>query len=170
MSLAADTLGIFLAFVLLIATAHKLLEPARYGASAAQLIGAPMSTGMLAARAAGVVEGLAALALLMEATRQAGAIIAAALWLIYSLAVWRAAARGALFDCGCTLVGRARKPSGLSPLSPLFLAFGAVVLAVAPGEAGLMAEAPFAAVAFLCLRFAAEEIALSFRQKEQSAR
>jgi hypothetical protein len=82
MSLAADTLGIFLALVLLIAAAHKLFEPARYGASAAQLIGTPMATGILVARAAGVVEGLAALALLMEATRQAGAIIAAALWLI----------------------------------------------------------------------------------------
>lgn len=169
MSLLADTLGIFLSLVLLVSAAHKMLEPRRLGTAAAKLARMPEAIGMTLARGAAAVEALAALAILMTPTRQGGAIAAALLWLAYAVTMWRASSSGATFDCGCTLGGRAGRASPGSAVSPLLLSLGAALLTVAPDAPGIDAAAPFAAAAFLALRFAAEELSITSRQRLSTA-
>jgi hypothetical protein len=159
MSLVADTLALFLALVLGTSALHKVRQPTRLGAAAANLAGVSDADGMTLARLAAAVESLAALALVIPTTRVGGAGIALVLWSTYALLVWRAAARGAAFDCGCTLVRPKPGRDRLSPLSPLILALCAAGLAVLPVQGPIQLQAAFAAAALVCLRFAAEEIA-----------
>lgn len=158
MSLLADTLALFLALVLAAAALHKIRQPGRLGAAAANLAGVSAFHGGLLATAAATAEILTAAALVVPFSRLAGALAALAIWALYAFLVWRAAARGTAFDCGCTLFRRKSGGDRLSPVSPLFLALCASLLALLPSASDFGPQAVFAACALFCLRFAAEQI------------
>lgn len=149
-------LALFLALVLIGAAAHKVVQRERLALSVERLLGltAPMAALMLAL--AGVLEGLAALALLIPATQPAGAAGAAMIWTLYALALLRR--RGALLDCGCDFAARDKPVDTAMILRPAGLAVLALGCVLVPPAAWTI-ETPFAAAALLALWFAASELA-----------
>jgi hypothetical protein len=149
-------LALFLALVLIGAAAHKATSRERLTHATGRLLGlsAPMAAAVLAV--AGVLEGLAALALLIPATLPAGAAGAAMIWTLYALALLRR--RGAVLDCGCDFAARDKPVGAAMILRPAGLAVLALGCALAPPAAWTI-ETPFAAAALLALWFAASELA-----------
>lgn len=147
--------ALFLAMVLLVAAGHKAREPQRLATATARLSGAGPATAPLLLAMAGTTEVLAALALLLPATRVGGALAAAALWSLYGLALLRR--RGERLDCGCDLVAREKPVTLAVALRPVALATLALGVALLPAPA-FAADTPFAALALLALWFAAGEL------------
>jgi hypothetical protein len=171
MSLVADALALFLAMVLVASAVQKFVQPQRLGAAAARLAGVRQAYGPLLARMAAAVEFMAASALVFPVVRFEGALAALALWSTYAVLAGRAAARGGVFDCGCTLFRPKSIAASPSALSPGLLAAIAAGLLMLPESTGVEPQAFLAAATLLCLRFAAEEIAAARRaiQKAQTA-
>lgn len=149
-------MALFLALVLLGAAAHKAMQRERLTHAIARLIGLTAPMAALVLVLAGVLEGLAALALLVPATQSAGAAGAAGLWALYALALLRR--RGAVLDCGCDLQQREQPVSTATIARPGLLSALALACALMPG-AGWSIETPFAAAALVALWFAASELA-----------
>jgi uncharacterized membrane protein YphA (DoxX/SURF4 family) len=149
-------LALFLTLVLIGAAAHKAASRERLTHAVQRLLGlsAPMAALVLAL--AGVLEGLASLALLIPATSAAGAAGAALIWTLYALALLRR--RGAVLDCGCDFAARDKPVDTAMILRPALLAALALSCALAP-PAQWSVETPFAAAALLALWFAASELA-----------
>jgi hypothetical protein len=118
-------LSFFLALVLAGSAGHKALAHERMALAAARLLGLRASLGILALIAAGVVEGAAALCLLVPALHGAGVAMAVALWAVYAIALARH--RGETLDCGCDLVARSRKIGAAHILRPAALALLALI-------------------------------------------
>lgn len=149
-------LALFLALLLGLSAAHKLVARAELAPVAARLAGTSAALGPMLLAAAATIEALAALALLLPPLRSAGALGAALLWAGYALALWRR--RGETLDCGCDLVRRARPVTMIAWARPLMLAALALALVPAPA-ASFTLETPFAALALLSLWLAAAELA-----------
>ncbi|MBD3728165.1 MAG: hypothetical protein IE933_00500 [Sphingomonadales bacterium] len=152
--MAAVTLALIL--LLVASAAHKFIQRDSMAPVTARLVGVPAAAGALVLLLAASAEILAALALVMPATRLGGAMAAAAIWTSYAVALLRH--RGSVLDCGCDLVRR-EKPVGLfAILRPVLLAAAALSVALVPPR-GWTVDAPFAAAALLALWFAASELA-----------
>ena len=161
--------ALFLALVLLGAAAHKAVQRERLTHAVARLLGLSAPMAALVLVLAGVLEGLAALALLIPATQTAGAAGAAGLWALYALALLRR--RGAVLDCGCDLQRREQPVSTATIARPALLGALAAACALVPG-AGWSIETPFAAAALVALWLAASELAAlaAHPSKHRSAR
>lgn len=168
MSLVADALALFLAMVLTASGVQKFLQPQRLGAAAARLARVRQVHGPLLARMAAAVEFMAAGALVFPVVRFEGALAALALWSTYTVLAARAAARGDVFDCGCTLFRPKSIAASPSALSPGLLATIAAGLLMLPASTGVEPQAVMAAATLLCLRFAAEEIAAACRSIQEA--
>jgi len=149
-------LWLFLAVLLATSAGHKLIARERLAVAAARLAGMPLAMGPALLLASASAEVLAALALLAEPLRQAGAIAASALWSLYAVALF--ARRGQVLDCGCDFVRRERPVAAPAIARPALLAVLALIVASQP-VTGFQADAPFAAMALLALYFAASELA-----------
>jgi|TARA_R110002124_G_C8972322_1_gene515270 methylamine utilization protein MauE len=147
---------IFSALLLAISAAHKLNDRKRMAVSVANIAGTSEFYGLLLFLLSGVIEAIAALALLLPGLHHLGGYMAAALWVVYSAALLRR--YGQTLDCGCDL-RFIEKPVGLFVIArPLILA--ALVLAVTTTvPLAWTGEAVFAAIAMLSLYFAASELA-----------
>lgn len=150
------SLALFLALVLVGAATHKAISRDRLAHAVERLLGLPAPSAVLVLVLAAVLEGLAALALLIPATQPAGAAGAAMIWTLYALALLRR--RGAVLDCGCDFERRDKPVGGLTILRPAVLAVLALGCALVP-PGGWTIETPFAAAALLALWFAASELA-----------
>lgn len=148
-------LSLFLAALLAASALHKLLSRERLAAVTARLVGVALPSGVLVLALAATLEGLAAIAMLVEPLRLGGAIAASALWLGYGFALWRH--RGQTLDCGCDLFARVRPVDAVAIGRPLLLAALAGATAIPPVLAWTL-DAPFAALALLALWFAAGEL------------
>ncbi|WP_086619848.1 MauE/DoxX family redox-associated membrane protein [Erythrobacter tepidarius] len=162
-------LALFLALVLLGAAVHKALQRERLTHAVARLLGLPAPLAVLVLVLVTVLEGLAALALLIPATLAAGAAGAAMIWALYAVALLRR--RGAVLDCGCDFQRREKPVGWLTILRPAVLAALAATCAWVP-PAGWTIETPFAASALLALWLAASELAAlpAFEQPDRRAR
>lgn len=148
-------LSLFLALVLAVSAAHKLLAPERLAMAAAKLAGIQPAAGALLSFAAAALEIVAALALLFAESRIIGCAIAALLWAGYAILLARRI--GTRLDCGCSFGG------GEKPVTPA-IASRAAGLAVVAIVAGILPSAPFsiqslfAAAGFLALYLALDEL------------
>ena len=149
------SLYLFLAMVLGASALHKAVDLQRLGTAAARLAGAAEPMGPLLLIAAGVTEMTAALCLLIEPLRLAGATVAMLLWALYALLLLRR--RGQSLDCGCDLVAREREIGWVHIFRPLMLAILAVPVTLLPDPVFTL-DAPFAAAGFLALWFGAAEL------------
>lgn len=148
---------LFLAGILASAALHKLLARQRLVAVTARLAGTGLVGGALLLTLAGLVEALAALAIVMPGLGEGGLVAAALLWLTYAAALWRH--RGKVLDCGCDLVSREKPIDAVAIGRPWLLAALALVLVLAgPVALDWSPDAPFAALALLALWFAAGEL------------
>ncbi|MBK8629791.1 MAG: hypothetical protein IPN84_06190 [Sphingomonadales bacterium] len=149
-------LALFLALVLAVSAGHKLVERERMGVAAGRLTGLSGALGGVANVAAAAVEIMAALCLLVPPLQAVGGAIAGALWLAYGVAL--AMRYGETLDCGCTFAAQ-EKPVGPFMLARAFglMLLGGIVALSASAPLDLIA--PFAALAFLALYFAANELA-----------
>lgn len=161
MSLIGNVIALFLALVLFAAALHKLMQRQRLTAATAALL---RTSGVLAQPlmlSAAAIEAAAATALLIPASRPAGALLAALLWAVYGATLVVSKRRGdSALDCGCSL---AASHSGIGGfVIGRAFAFAAAALAVllipAPGV-GVLAEPLFAAFAFFALFLAIGEMA-----------
>lgn len=148
-------LSLFLALVLAMAAGHKLLDRERLAASAVALTGAPVALGASISLAAAAYEAATALALLLPATRPAGAMLAAILWAAYGFALWRRL--GMALDCGCNFAQRAKPVDPFAVARAFGLAALAVAVVLAPALP-LTILSPFAALGFLALYLALGEV------------
>lgn len=149
-------LWLFLAALLAISAGHKLIARERLAVAAARLAGMPPAMGPALLLGSASAELLAALALVADPIRQAGAIAATALWSLYAMTLF--ARRGQVLDCGCDFVRRERPVAIPAIARPALLAGLALVVASQP-LTGFQPDAPFAAMALLALYFAASELA-----------
>src|SRR5690606_20059382 len=150
---------LFLAIVLAVAAAHKLVERTRLTRAAAGLLRVAPALAIPATMAAAAVEFAAALALLFPASRPAGALLAALLWAGYAAALTAARRRGdGGLDCGCDFGARKGGIGRFAVARALALAAAALVLCLSPTEGGSIdIQSIFAALAFVALLFAAGE-------------
>jgi len=148
-------LALFLALVLAVSAGQKLVERERMAVAAGRLTGLSGAMGGVANIVAAVVEIMAALCLLVPPAQALGGAIAGALWLAYGVAL--AMRYGETLDCGCSFAAR-EKPVGPFMLLRAFglMALGFVVVLSAATPFDLVA--PFAAIAFLVLYLAANEL------------
>ncbi len=108
-------LGLFAAFLLILSSGHKWLQPLRMRAAVQKL------TGVRRFASAGVAvvslcEFCAGVLLLVPGTRHAGAILALLIWSAYFLLIARAWASGHRdLDCGCSF-GSIHQRLGVFPL------------------------------------------------------
>ncbi|WP_416908463.1 MAG: MauE/DoxX family redox-associated membrane protein [Polymorphobacter sp.] len=148
-------LALFLALLLGVSAAHKVIARSAMAPIAARLAGASAGLGAALLLAAATVEGLAAVALLAQPLRTLGALLAALLWLAYAAALWRR--HGERLDCGCDLTRRETPVGATAIARPLLLALLAAVVVLSP-PAAVTIDTPFAALALLALWFAAAEL------------
>jgi uncharacterized membrane protein YphA (DoxX/SURF4 family) len=148
-------LTLFCALLLAASALHKVGARERLAAAAAKLAGTGALGGQLLLIVAGTAEIVAALCLLIEPLHLAGALIAAALWAGYALALARR--HGETLDCGCDLAARAKPVTWALVLRSVALALLAGGLALLPG-APFAPDAPFAASGLLALYLAASEL------------
>lgn len=149
-------LALFLALVLALSAGHKLIERDRLGVAAARLAGVDGAIGAVLSLAAAAIEGAAALALVLPGLQPLGGAIAALLWSVYTLALWRR--RGMSLDCGCTFAAREKPVDGVAVARAAALAGLALAVAAAPSDP-ISIETPFAALALLALYLALGELA-----------
>jgi len=153
-------LVLFCAALLAASALHKAASRERLAAATAKLVGAKLAgTGALGGQllliVAGTVELVAAACLLIAPLRIAGALIAAALWAGYAIALARH--RGETLDCGCDLAARAKPVTWALVLRSAGLAVLAGGIALLP-EAPFTLDAPFAAAGLLALYIGASEL------------
>lgn len=161
MTAVLSVLALALAIILAVAAAHKIAERARLTRATAGLLRLDPALAMPATMAAAAVEFAAALALLIPASRPAGALLAALLWAGYGAALLAARRRGdGGMDCGCDF-GARRSGIGRFTIARVFaLAAAALALCLSPAGGGAIdVQSIFAALAFVALLFAAGEIA-----------
>ncbi len=151
-----NALSLFLALVLGGSALHKTLDRPRLAAAAARLVGARASQGPLLLVVAGGVEAVAALCLLLPALRPTGSLLAAGLWAIYGVALWRR--HGETLDCGCDLVARERPVAAWQVVRAFALSMLALLASTLAAAANGGLDAPFAAAGFLALYLAASEL------------
>ena len=146
---------LFCALLLAASALHKATARDRLAAAAAKLAGTGALGGQLLLIVAGTVEVVAALCFLVEPLRMAGALIAAALWAGYALALARH--RGETLDCGCDLAARAKPVTWALVLRSAALALLAGGLALIP-QTPFTLDAPFAVAGLLALYIGASEL------------
>lgn len=149
------TVSIFLALILLLSSGHKLAAPDRLGAAAARLAGAPSATGLLLSIGAAAFEGAAALALLFEEARVAGASLAAVLWAAYAVLLWQR--RGQTLDCGCSF-GSREKPVTISMVARAAGLAAIAMTVIFYPKAPFEVESLFAGLGFFTLYVALDEL------------
>lgn len=151
-------LACLLALVLGSAAAHKLIDRARLSRATGRLLRLNPALALPATFAAAAVEAVAALALLMPATRTTGAAIAILLWLTYAAALHAAHRRGEdALDCGCSFGAHRKGLDLFTRARPLVLALFAAGLIVVPASIDVIA--PFAGLALFAMYIAAAELA-----------
>lgn len=150
-----SALALFLALVLAVSAAHKLVARARLAAAAARLVGVSPTLGTPLLLAVAASEAMAAFAIVVAPLRTGGAIAAASIWCAYGLALL--VRRGEVLDCGCDLSARKKPVGAISILRPFLLAALAMPVIVTTPSAWPV-DAPFAAAALLALWFAASEL------------
>jgi hypothetical protein len=146
---------LFCAALLVASALHKATARDRLAAAAAKLAGTGALGGQLLLIVAGTVEVVAATCLLIEPLRLAGALIAAALWAGYGLALARR--HGQTLDCGCDLAARAKPVTWALVLRSAALAVLAGGVALLPTTTFTL-DAPFAAAGLLALYIGASEL------------
>ena len=146
---------LFCAALLAASALHKATARDRLAAAAAKLAGTGALGGQLLLIVAGTVEVVAATCLLIEPLRLAGALIAAALWAGYGLALARR--HGQTLDCGCDLAARAKPVTSALVLRSAALAVLAGGVALLPTTTFTL-DAPFAAAGLLALYIGASEL------------
>lgn len=149
---------LFLALVLAGSAVHKALARERLSLSAARLVDGTPFIGTLALAFAGMMELMAALALMIAPLRMMGALLAMMIWGSYALALLRR--RGETLDCGCDLFSREHPVGWFAVLRPVVLAAVALVAVNLP-DAGWTVDTPFVAAALLALYLAAAELAVA---------
>lgn len=148
-------IALFLALVLIVSAAHKLIERERLAVAAARLTRASASMGAIVSIGAAVLEALAAIALLFPASRAIGGALAAGIWGAYGIAL--ALRYGQSLDCGCSF-GAREKPVDAFTVAR---AFGLSLLALAclpTAENTFTILSPFAALGVFALYLALGEI------------
>lgn len=151
---------LFLALVLTVSAAHKFAEPRRMADAAAILSGLSRGFGPALSFAAAGIEGVAALALLLEPFRIGGAIAACALWSGYGILLLNR--RGQTLDCGCDLARRTKRVDLFSTARPFLLAGLTMIVVAARAGFTWSLDTPFAALALLALWFATAEVGALF--------
>ena len=146
---------LFCAMLLAASAVHKAAARERLAAATAKLAGTGALGGQLLLIVAGTAEIVAALCLLIAPLRVPAALIAAALWAGYALALARR--RGQTLDCGCDLAARAKPVTSALVLRSGGLALLAAGLALLP-ETPFTLDAPFAAAGLLALYLGASEL------------
>lgn len=146
---------LFCAALLAASALHKATARDRLAAAAAKLAGTGALGGQLLLIVAGTAEIVAAICLLIEPLRLAGALIAAALWAGYGLALARR--HGQTLDCGCDLAARAKPVTWALVLRSAALAVLAGGVALLPTTTFTL-DAPFAAAGLLALYIGASEL------------
>lgn len=146
---------LFCAALLAASALHKATARDRLAAAAAKLAGTGALGGQLLLIVAGTIEVVAATCLLIEPLRLAGALIAAALWAGYGLALARR--HGQTLDCGCDLAARAKPVTWALVLRSAALAVLAGGVALLPTTTFTL-DAPFAAAGLLALYIGASEL------------
>jgi hypothetical protein len=146
---------LFCAALLASSALHKATARDRLAAAAAKLAGTGALGGQLLLIVAGTVEVVASTCLLIEPLRLAGALIAAALWAGYGLALARR--HGQTLDCGCDLAARAKPVTWALVLRSAALAVLAGGVALLPTTTFTL-DAPFAAAGLLALYIGASEL------------
>jgi hypothetical protein len=146
---------LFCAALLAASALHKATARDRLAAAAAKLAGTGALGEQLLLIVAGTVEIVAATCLLIEPLRLAGALIAAALWAGYGLALARR--HGQTLDCGCDLAARAKPVTWALVLRSAALAVLAGGVALLPTTTFTL-DAPFAAAGLLALYIGASEL------------
>lgn len=141
-------LNLFCAMLLAGSAAHKALARDRLAPVAARLAGTSAALGPVVLLLAGAGEMAAAVFLVTPPLHAVGALIAAAIWAAYAIALWRK--RGQTLDCGCDLAARAKPVSAAIVARPAALSALALILSTLPA-APLTLDAPFAAAGFLAL-------------------
>ncbi len=151
----------FLALVLASSAIQKVVARDRMSAATAQLTGAAPGLAAPISLVAAAIEAMAAVALLFTATQPVGALLAAAIWLAYGVALTAAAQRGDSLDCGCSFAVRKRSIDNFTVARPFALAaFAAgVLIAASKGGTAPGIEPLFAALGLFTLYHAAGEIA-----------
>lgn len=161
MTVIISVVALFLAAILGLSAAHKLVERVRLASATGDLLRLHAAVAIPITMAAAAVEVAAALALVFPASRPVGAAMAALVWSIYAVALVAARQRGDIaIDCGCDFGKRSSGIGGYAIGRAFALVAVALVLCVAPAsEGGLGIDSLFAALGFLALYFAAGEIA-----------
>lgn len=164
MDMVTSIAALFLAAVLGTSAAHKLVEHPRLTRATAGLLRLAPVLAMPVTMAAAAIEAAAAIALLFAPSRPVGALLAALLWALYGAALIAARRRGdGAIDCGCDFGKRRSGIGGFAIGRAVALAAAALALALSPaGGGGIDVQSIFAALAFLALLFAADEIANLF--------
>lgn len=148
-------LVLFCAALLAASALHKVLARERLAEAAARLVGVGAVPGQLLLVLAGSLEVVAAACLLAPPLRVIGALIAAAVWAAYALALARR--RGQTLDCGCDLAARAKPVGSGQILRAAGLVLLAGIVALLP-QAPFTLDAPFAAAGLLALYLGASEL------------
>lgn len=146
---------LFCALLLAASALHKAAARDRLAGAAAKLAGTGVLGGQLLLIIAGTTEIVAAACLLIAPLRVAGALMAAALWAGYALALARR--MGQTLDCGCDLAERAKPVTAVLVSRSAILALVAGGIALLP-SAPFTLDAPFAAAGLLALYIGASEI------------
>ncbi|WP_343211272.1 MauE/DoxX family redox-associated membrane protein [Aquisediminimonas profunda] len=155
MGYVLTVLSALLAFILAEGAAHKLLQRERLAVSTAELTGLSVSTGAILSLAAAGAEVAAAVMLLVPGSQRTGALVAAALWGLYSILLWTR--RGSKIDCGCTINARPDDARKAIPRA-LSLSCLAALVAVSAEFASFRWEFILAGAAFFAFYIAGNEM------------
>ena len=156
----AQAAALFLALVLAAAAVHKLVARDRLAMATGRLTGLAAPLAGVVTLTAAAIEAAAAIALVLTPVRPIGALLAAALWLAYGVALLAARRRGeSTFDCGCGFAVQRKPVDGFTSARPFGLALIATLVAVLPATPVSLVEPVFAALALYALFLAAGEIA-----------
>lgn len=146
--------ALFLALLLVGSAVHKAVAQDRLASVASRLTGL-RAQGITVLILAGTLEAVAAVCLVLPDLRNAGSLLAAAVWSAYAGALLRH--RGETLDCGCDLVVREKPVDWPVIARPAVLAAMAAFVSALPA-APIGIDAPFAAAGLLALYLAASEL------------
>lgn len=159
--LACEAGRIALALLALSAAAHKLIERERTRLAASALLGVGPVIGDWAWAGAIAAEAIGGLLLASGAGAALGGGLLVALWTGYAVVLAAAAVRGGLADCGCSFGRHSPKPAfaiGRNLVLSASAATVALVHARLTPQAGVLLMATPAAVVFLILYFATDQL------------
>ena len=109
-------IGLFAAFLLILSSGHKWLQPARTRVAVQKLASLPLRFAKGVVVVVSLLEFCAGVLLVVPVTRYAGAALALLIWSVYFLLIARAWAAGRRdVDCGCSF-GSLHQPLGAFPL------------------------------------------------------